>query len=200
MEFKDDIREGDGNRVLRCWKYFLLLFHATGHKNYCFEAFNLMCQYHYILTPQLAEQMLWGRFINTNGRIGENILCDLHMEHLNRVCKDAVSHLGANKTPKSIVRIVKALGPLTEILKQFDFLVGNHVSGSHTCRSDSKDVHIIVEELTKCHVFGQIPGRKHNSFKDICCNKLLSCIDKQKLDIWMKEKLSLLLSESNLSR
>ena len=29
LEFKDAIREGDGNRVLRCWKYFLLFFRAT---------------------------------------------------------------------------------------------------------------------------------------------------------------------------
>ena len=33
MEFKDAIREGDGNRVLRVWKYFLLLFKAADRKN-----------------------------------------------------------------------------------------------------------------------------------------------------------------------
>ena len=38
LEFKDGIREGDGNTVLRCWKYFLLFFCATKHKNYCIEA------------------------------------------------------------------------------------------------------------------------------------------------------------------
>ena len=26
LEFKDGIHEGDGNKVLRCWKYFLLFF------------------------------------------------------------------------------------------------------------------------------------------------------------------------------
>ena len=29
----------DASRVLRCWKCFLPLFKATGHKNYSFEAF-----------------------------------------------------------------------------------------------------------------------------------------------------------------
>ena len=38
LEFKDAVKEGDGTRVLRCWKYFLLLFHASGHTNYCLEA------------------------------------------------------------------------------------------------------------------------------------------------------------------
>eukprot|EP00731_Ephydatia_muelleri_P004086 Em0002g262a len=51
LEFKDSIREGDGYRVLRCWKYFLLIFRATQHKNYCIEALNLLMQYYYIL-PQ----------------------------------------------------------------------------------------------------------------------------------------------------
>ena len=29
MEFVDAIREGDGSRILRCWRYLLLLFKAT---------------------------------------------------------------------------------------------------------------------------------------------------------------------------
>ena len=38
LEYKDAIKEGNGSRVLRCWKYFLILFKATGHNNYSFEA------------------------------------------------------------------------------------------------------------------------------------------------------------------
>lgn len=44
-EFKDAIKEGDGTRVLRCWKYFLLYFCATGHTDYCIEAFNFLALY-----------------------------------------------------------------------------------------------------------------------------------------------------------
>ncbi len=29
MEFKDAIREGDGERVLRCWKYMIPIFSAS---------------------------------------------------------------------------------------------------------------------------------------------------------------------------
>ena len=107
LEFKDAIREGDGTRVLCCWKYFLLLFHASGHTNYCLEALNLLVQYYYTLSPRLAEQMLWGRFVNSEGKIAHNISCHLHMEHLNREIKGAINHLGANKTPKAILRAGK---------------------------------------------------------------------------------------------
>ena len=43
LEFKDAIREGDINRVMRVWKYFLLFFKASGQKkNY---ALTLLSQY-----------------------------------------------------------------------------------------------------------------------------------------------------------
>lgn len=75
--------------------------------------------------------------------------------------KDAVHHLGANKTPQFIVRIGKVLGPLTAP-KAVHFSVQIHVSGSHTCCSDSKDVEIIVEELKKCYVFSETPSQIQN--------------------------------------
>ena len=55
LEFKDAVREGDGVRVLQCWKSFFLFFRGTGHKNYCLEAFNFLMQYHYTLTPRCAS-------------------------------------------------------------------------------------------------------------------------------------------------
>ena len=104
LDYKDAIREGDGAWVFRSWKYMylLLFFRATGHKNYTIEAFTLLAQ-HYFFPPRLSQQLLWSGFINTQGKQGHNIPADLHMEHLNRSCKDAVSHLGANKTPNAIV-------------------------------------------------------------------------------------------------
>ena len=64
LEFKDGIREGDGTRVMRVWKYFLLLFKASNRKNYAIESLTLLSQYHLILPQQLAEQLKWSRFIN----------------------------------------------------------------------------------------------------------------------------------------
>ena len=52
MEFA--MREGDGSRILQCWKYFLPLFKAKHHKNYAIEAFTLLAQYEYLLSPRMA--------------------------------------------------------------------------------------------------------------------------------------------------
>ena len=39
MNYRDSIKEGDGNRVILCWKYMLPIFKATNRKNYAIEAF-----------------------------------------------------------------------------------------------------------------------------------------------------------------
>ena len=52
MEFIDAVREGDGARIVRCWKYFLPLFKSAGRTNYSIEAFNLLLELEYVMTPQ----------------------------------------------------------------------------------------------------------------------------------------------------
>ena len=78
--------------------------------NYSKEAFNLLTQL-LVLSPRQAHQVTWSRFVNVRGWTGHNISCDLHMEHLNRVCKMAVRSLGANLTPKAIVELQSVLDP-----------------------------------------------------------------------------------------
>ena len=78
----------------------LPLFRASGRTNYSIEAFQMLYSYSFLLSPRQGMQLLWSRCINTRGRQGKNVPMDLHMEHLNKACKDALRGLGANKTPK----------------------------------------------------------------------------------------------------
>ena len=119
LQFQESISDGAGKRVFIVWKFLLLIFRATGNTNYALEAFTLLCQYYYLFPPRQAEQLLTARFVNSSGGAGNNIPADLHMEHLNCVLKDCVKHLGANKTPRAIVRASKALQPLASITKIF---------------------------------------------------------------------------------
>ena len=200
LEFKDAVKEGDGTRVLRCWKYFLLLFHASGHSNYGLEALYFLTQYNFVLPPRLAEQMIWGRFVNYEGKKGHNVSADLHMEHMNRLCKDSVSHLGANKTPQAIVKVGKALGGLKAILNHYDKLMGINTCSSHTRRSDNEDLKKVVAELIENKVFVADPGRKHDSFPKLICNQLLMSTNQEHLKAWMKEKIESYLTTSVNSR
>ena len=65
---------------------FLFIFKATNHRNYAKEAVQLLIQYNYF-SERMKFQLLWSQCINTKGRTGCNIACDLHMEHLNRTPK-----------------------------------------------------------------------------------------------------------------
>ena len=57
MEFDDAIREGDGNRIRRCWQYFLLIFKVPGRKNYSIEALTLLAQLNFFFCPRMAAQL-----------------------------------------------------------------------------------------------------------------------------------------------
>ena len=141
LEYRDAIREGDGERVMKIWKYLLLLFKASGRTNYSIEALTLLSQYYLILPSRLAEQLKWSRFINTTGLPGHNISCDLHMEHLNREAKTAIKGLGANKSQKAILRTGKAIGLLSDTLTKFD--KDNNISGdrgAHAVKSAKRDL------------------------------------------------------------
>ena len=69
MEFIDGVREGDGNRIIRCRKLFLLLFKANNRKNYAIEALNLLIQLNFTLSPRMAAQLKWNRTVISQGRI-----------------------------------------------------------------------------------------------------------------------------------
>lgn len=117
QEFNDAIREGDGEWILRCWKFLLLIFRASGRTNYAIEAFHLLAQYKFILTSCMATQLKWSRAVNTLGRPGKNMSCDLPMEHLNRIVKSSMSELRSNITDSSILRMGRSLNNTSMILR-----------------------------------------------------------------------------------
>ena len=57
---------------------------ATNRTNYSIEAFNLLAQHDFVLSPRAKQQLIiWERTVNVSGVRGKNISCDLFMEHLN---------------------------------------------------------------------------------------------------------------------
>ena len=164
LEFTDAIREGDGDRVLRCWRYLLPIFNRSGRRNYCLEAFKMLYQYHYALPPRQTQQLIWGRFVNIHGTRGRNIPLDLHQEHLNRMVKSTIDGLGANKTGTGIVRCGKALGTLASVLSRFDnYHDVKKPSGAHPVSKQAKETVTVVKELLSSRVLeevmpDQVPG------------------------------------------
>ncbi len=183
LNFKDAVREGDGERVLSMWKYFMLVFRATGHTNYAMEALTLLTQCFVVLPPNLAEQVKWCRFVNVHGKPGRNISCDLHMEHLNRIVKTAIEGLGANKTEKAVVRAGKCVGKFGKILYAYDKQAGvAAVSGKHSKPSHLKDLHEIVKQLLEADVLDTT--QVHKSFSNLQPN-LIRRLSQNNLKDWI---------------
>ena len=138
VEFSDAIREGDGVHVLRCWKYMLPIFSASGNKNYACEAANFLLQHTYVLSPRLSAQLLWSRFVNVHGKPGKNISVDLHMEHLNKIAKGAIRFMGSCKSRKGIQRIGRAIGTLSPVLENFDLVNNVTINSSRQYRKSQR--------------------------------------------------------------
>ena len=187
VEYTDAIKEGDGQRVHRCWKFMFPLFKISGRKNYTIEAFTMLFSHAFLLSSRQAEQLLWCRFINTTGRPGRNIPMDLHMEHLNRVCKDAICSLGANKTQMAIKRIGKCISVLKAVADNFDEQTRvNENKGYHTVASADRDRHMIINELLTHSIFSPLPGRCHSSFKNMD-SSIFSEVSYDLMIQWMNE-------------
>ena len=197
FEFNDAVHEGDGDRIIRCWRFFLPLFRASNKTNYTIEAFTLLAQEKYLLSERMAMQLKWSRTINVHGRPGKNISADLHMEHLNRICKQSISGLGANITDNSIKRVGYCIGRLQATLQQYD--EDNDVkveSSHHTVRSTKGDLHKMLHQLRQSAVFMTKAGRSHRSFPHLTTN-LVKKVSREKLFHWMHDQINKLIVSSS---
>ena len=148
----------------------------------------MLFQHIYELSLRLSSQLLWSRFFNVHGYPGKNIPADLHMEHLNRLVKDAVKGLGSNKTENAISRVGRAIGTIAPVLSKFDndnLLV--RPTGTHHIASYERDQNVIVSELCTTNVFGSVSGRRHTSFPKP--RNVLHAMSKQGIVSWMITRL-----------
>lgn len=185
LEYRDGVKEGDGIRVVCCWKFWLPLFKVSEKKNYSIEALQTIFNYKFVLSDMHAQQWLYSRFVNTQGRPGCNIPADEHQEHLNRVCKDSISHLGANKTKESINRVGKCVGMISKVTENLDKqLCIAKTSGKHTVSSSKKDMDMIVKELVESEILTSKHGRKHS----VCTKRsIYDKVSKLEMRDWVKK-------------
>ena len=157
------------------------------------------------LPPTLAHQLQWGRFINTKGGMGNNIPCDLHNEHVNRIFKEAIGNMGSNFTEHSTTRVVHSITFPENIAKSMDkqCSVVPDTTAHHT-RSSDHDIRQVVKVVCNQQSLTVIPGQYHSNFKSLPTNPIKS-LDWDKMGKWVKskvlqyEKRSGLLREGNVS-
>lgn len=157
--FHDASREGDGERLIRCWKFLLLHFKVDVRMKYSVEAFHLLARVNALLPPpppHMAHWLIWNRTCNVSGGEGRNVPLDLMVEHFNRVFKEDINTFRSNIGEKSVSRSSRAIGTMKEILDKLDnFIKINKSSGRHIGPSDQRDFEIMVKILVSEAVFKQ---------------------------------------------
>lgn len=100
--------------------------------------------------------MMTSRFVNTKGRCGCNLPCDLHLEHLNR--------MESNIKPSTLEKATKSISIVEEICTSFsDEVSVSNQSDNHAKPSYLKDYKLVLNVLTQKEVFSIIPKRRHAS-------------------------------------
>lgn len=126
--------------------------------------------------------------MNTRGKLGCNIPCDLEMEHRNREFKAHLATAGGNITSNTIVRTGKALNTLSSVCHHFDNSTNVAPSAvHHSTKNATKDEEILVHTLhSKCKVFQRKGFHSTPKFQKVSRYNF-SRINKPKLKEWFKK-------------
>lgn len=188
--FMDAIKEGDGERIIRCIKMFLLHFKqdGSGSTKYSLEALYQMFQLYALLSPREAHRLKWNRTVNNHGRAGCNVAMDLALEHDNHLVKDMIRGVGANINDKSVRRICRAFFIIKSFLEHLDQeMQVKKISGEHCKKSVKQDLKKVVKTLQEQNVFEkQLNGGKMFAFPD-CPRDYLQLLDTKGLFSWINE-------------
>ena len=86
--------------------------------------------------------------------------CDLHIEHLNRRLKGIIKNMGSNIQPPSLVRAARSVGVVHNICSILEMEIrGKKESIKHAVPSASKDMKLLIDQLTEYNVFTKSPNR-----------------------------------------
>lgn len=188
--FFDAVSEGDGLRVVRCWKFMLQYLRQDGasSRKYALEALYLLFQSYAILPERAAHHLIWNRFNKNKRGHGGNIPLDLALEHFNNLLKSVVRNLGPNATNTAVIdRYCKALTVNKRLLENFDRSC-NVIkrSGKHVKANLSGDIKRVVDELIKNDALLPTAGRNYQTYRDIKAS-LLADFDVHAMYKWIQD-------------
>ena len=169
VNFLDAIKEGDGLRLMRQYKYMMLYCKADGQgsKKYALECLYQAFLVHSLLSPRESEKFVCNRSVNNKGGRGNNIPDDLEVEHSNCYVKGGARNLGANLTEKAVQRICHSESGSRAMADNVDQCLSRiQRSGRHTSSSLENDLEELLKRIIQTDVFTESPGRSYDCFVD----------------------------------
>lgn len=187
MDFKDAVKEGNGDRLATLHKQLIHHFKSdSGFNAYAIEMLISIVQNEVFLSESEAHQCKWASTANWKGGSHKNVEIDLLQENRNKDIKKLIKGMGANKTDKAIERASRAAGGVRKIVENFDSQVSlSPASSSHSHKSSAADEAKVSRDLRQLKPFSNQPGRHHESFPNLGPDPLES-IDDEELDKWLR--------------
>ncbi len=185
----DAIKEGDGDRLVRCYKMILLFQYKFHHTKYAFALLLFFAKINALLSEKEAYLLIHNRFVNKKGKKGGNIALDLHMEHLNLDVKKLLRAMGGNITEAAAQRSARSMTVMNNVMDSiYEECDKSHRAGYHGSKTSTETVHSITDDLMQRNVFNYTPGREgYKSFKNFKSN--IIDIDYRDFFTWAKEHL-----------
>lgn len=187
-DFQDARRHGDGERIIKLYKFLLLYFKLAGKTKYSYHSLRLLAQVNIILSPRLAHQLTWNRCVNNAGRIDTNVEVDREIEHQNRVFKEECRQFHGKVSPVSVKRVSHSAQQIEKILQQCDKVsdVRMH-KGTHKNKDVTADVQKLAQQMYSDNIFQEKIPRHHTGFPAFKKNPLTQ-LDLVKFQAWMRSK------------
>jgi len=171
--------------------HFIVIFQAKINNKmnkvkYAHEAFKYLCLVKAVLTPRMAHKLKWGRFFSHSGGHGNNIECDLRVEHEVRTLKHLFNEMGGSLNEENAQRVARSMNNTDKVIGNLhkECVVTPQSSNHSTVQSDD-DILLMVNELQTTQVFSEIPGRRHHAFPEHSRSPL-SHLDMAVVLKWMK--------------
>lgn len=190
INFLDAVKEGDGKRLMRQYKYMLLYCKADGQASnkYALECLYQSFLVHSVLSPRESERFVWNRGVNNKGGRGNNISSNLEVEHSNCYVKGSCKNLGPNLTEKAVQRICNSESGSRAMFDNMDQTINRfRKSGRHTSSSLKNDIEELLKRITQIDVFTEHPGRSYHCFADFERDPFKS-VDMSSLYKWINQR------------
>lgn len=189
LNMMDAIQEGDGSRLVRCFKMVLLFNYKFNHTKYAFILLLFFAKIYGLLSERAAYLLVHNRFVNKKGKKGSNIALDLHMEHLNLDVKKLLHAMGGKITQAAAQRCARSMTVVNKIMNgMYDECSKSHRGGYHGIKTSTETVNSITHDLMQGRVFTFTPGREgYPSFHN--CKSNILDIDYRDFFAWAKDHL-----------
>ena len=190
LQLEDTAREGDGERNLMNQKLLIPFFKSLGsYSKYAIEMFIAVSQVEITATKRMSEELKWGYFTSWRGGVAKNIEEDMAQEIYNRITKEIVKRMGADKSMSSISNISRAVGGIKPIKDSFDDSIELTPDSSKHHTADSKNDELgMIQDLMGLKPFEHQNGRAHDSFQNIKRHPLLN-LNMNEYGNWLKDQM-----------